>query len=406
MTFFTMLVGSGVRAVPTVLIDDFQGEFGWGVDLVSLAVGVNLVLFGLTAPFGAGLMERFGVRAVVSTAFAAMASAVALSLAMRSVWQLIVLWGVVVGAASGCVSSPLAAIVATRWFHSRRGLATGLLSAAYATGQLVFLPALAALSTGPGWRWASGLVIAATILVVPAVVTVLRDRPRDLGLAPYGAVDLDPVPTPRGNPFVDTIRTLRQAARHRAFWLLAGTFFVCGFTTVGIVATHLIPAAHDHAISETTAAGLLALIGVFDIIGTTLSGWLTDRYDPRRLLFAFYALRGASLFLLPYLLEHRSAAIVAFAIVYGLDWVATVPPTVRLATEIFGPERVGIVYGWIFAAHQLGAATAAWTAGLVREGSGSYVLAFIGAGVVGVAAGVVALGVDRLPRALAGAPTR
>jgi MFS family permease len=283
---------------------------------------------------------------VVTVALAAMAAGSAVTIAMSALWQLTLLWGVVIGAATGCLSSPLAAIVATRWFVERRGLVTGLLSAAYATGQLIFLPFLALLVRDAGWRWASAAVALSAAAVAPL-----------------------------------------------AFWLLAGTFFICGATTVGLIATHLIPAAHDHGIGEVQAAGLLAVIGVFDIIGVTASGWLTDRWDARQLLFAFYALRGLSLFFLPFVIGSSDAGLIAFVVVFGLDWVATVPPTVALTVEEFGRERAGVVFGWIFAAHQLGAAAAAWAAGAVRNASESYEVAFMGAGLLGVAAAFLALGI-------------
>jgi sugar phosphate permease len=391
--FLALLVASGVRSTPTILIDPLQEDFGWGVDQISLAISINLVLFGLMAPFSAAMMERFGVRRVVAVALAAVALGSAATVVMTALWQLDLLWGVAIGAATGCLSSPLAAIVATRWFVTRRGLVTGVLSAAYATGQLVFLPILAVLTRELGWRWASGAVALTAALAVPLAWALLRERPADVGLPPYGAAELEPPAPPARNPFAATLAGLVLGLGSRSFWLLAGTFFICGATTVGVIGTHLIPAAHDHGIGQVAAAGLLALIGVFDIVGTTLSGWLTDRWDPRQLLFAFYALRGLSLFFLPFVLGASDAGLAAFVVVYGLDWVATVPPTVALTVEAFGRERAGVVFGWIFAAHQLGAAAAAWAAGVVRAASESYELAFLGAGALGVLAAALALGI-------------
>lgn len=401
--FVALLVASGVRSTPTVLIDPLREEFGWGVDRISLAISINLVLFGLMAPFSAALMERFGVRRVVGVALAAVALGSAATVAMTALWQLNLLWGVVIGAATGCLSSPLAAIVATRWFVGRRGLVTGLLSAAYATGQLAFLPVLALITRELGWRWASGAVAITAALAVPLTVALLRDRPAELGLAPYGGDAVEPAPAPARNPFAATLAGLVLGLGSRSVWLLAGTFFICGATTVGVIGTHLIPAAHDHGIGEVAAAGLLAVIGVFDIVGTTLSGWLTDRWDPRQLLFAFYALRGLSLFFLPFVLGSSTAGLMAFVVVYGLDWVATVPPTVALTVEAVGRERAGVVFGWIFAAHQLGAAAAAWAAGAVRAASESYELAFLGAGALGVLAALLALGIETRGRPAAAA---
>jgi sugar phosphate permease len=401
--FVALLVASGVRSTPTVLIDPLREDFGWGVDRISLAISINLLLFGLMAPVSVALMERFGLRRVVGVALAAVALGSAATVAMTALWQLDLLWGLVIGAATGCLSSPLAAIVATRWFVERRGLVTGMLSAAYATGQLVFLPILAVITRELGWQWASGAVAVAAALAVPLAVALLRERPADLGLPPYGAAAVEP-DVPRGrNPFAATAVGLVLGLGSRSFWLLAGTFFICGATTVGVIGTHLIPAAHDHGIGEVAAAGLLAVIGVFDIAGTTLSGWLTDRWDPRQLLFAFYALRGLSLFFLPFVLGASRAGLVAFVVVYGLDWVATVPPTVALTVQAFGREQAGIVFGWIFAAHQLGAAAAAWAAGAVRAASESYELAFLGAGALGVLAAFLALGIAARGRPAAAA---
>ena len=395
--FVTLLVGSGLRSMPTVMIDPLGDEFGWRVDQISLAIAVNLVLFGLMAPFSAALMERFGVRPVVGVALGAVAVASAATVWMNALWQLDLLWGLVIGAATGCLATPLAAIVATRWFVTRRGLVTGLLSSAYAAGQLVFLPLLALVTREAGWRWAAGIVALVAAVAVPLAVSLLRERPADLGLPPFGGSVIEVAP-PLANPFAATVQGLALGLRSRTFWILAGTFFICGATTVGVIGTHLIPAAHDHGIGAVTAASLLAVIGVFDIVGTTLSGWLTDRWDPRQLLFAFYALRGLSLFFLPYVLGSSSVGMAAFVVVYGLDWVATVPPTVALTVEAFGRDRAGVVFGWIFAAHQLGAATAAWATGAVRTAADSYQPAFMGAGVLGVLAALLILGVGAARR--------
>jgi MFS family permease len=401
--FVALLIASGVRATPTILIGPLDEEFGWRVDQVSLAISINLVLFGLMAPFSAALMERFGVRRVVAVALAATAAGSAATIGMSALWELTLLWGVVIGAATGCLSSPLAAVVATRWFVERRGLVTGVLSAAYATGQLIFLPVLAVLARAD-WRWASAAVAISAAAAVPVAVALLRERPADLGIPPYGAREVEPPVAAGGNPFAATAAGLVVGLRSRAFWLLAGTFFVCGATTVGVIGTHLIPAAHDHGIGEVQAAGLLAAIGIFDILGVTASGWLTDRWDARQLLFAFYTLRGLSLFFLPFALGASDAGLIAFVVVFGLDWVATVPPTVALTVEAFGRRRAGVVFGWIFAAHQLGAAAAAWAAGAVRNAAESYEIAFMGAGLLGVAAAFMALGIASRGRPAAAAP--
>ncbi|MGE0027342.1 MAG: MFS transporter [Thermoleophilia bacterium] len=397
-SFVVLLVAAGTRAAPTVMIGPLGDEFGWGVDQISLAIGINLVMFGAMAPFSAALMDRFGVRRVAVVALTAMAAGSAATIAMTSLWQLDLLWGVVIGAATGCLSSPLAAIVATRWFVARRGLATGLLSAAYASGQLVFLPSLAFTTREAGWQWAALLVALAAAACIPVTLLLIRDHPADRGVPPFGSTVVEPPPRVPGNPFARTVLALREAAATRIFWLLAGTFFICGATTVGIIGTHLIPAAHDHGIGEVQAASLLAVIGVFDLIGVTTSGWLTDRWDPARLLFCFYALRGLSLFFLPLVLGETALGMAAFVVVFGLDWVATVPPTVAITVAHFGRERAGVVFGWIFAAHQLGAAASAWAGGVVRASADTYVPAFLGTGLLGIAAAAMTLGMGGVRR--------
>jgi len=310
-------------------------------------------------------------------------------------WQLVLLWGVVVGLGAGCMATVLAATVANRWFVERRGLVLGILTAASATGQLIFLPTLAWLATDVGWRWAAVATAAGALLVIPLVARFLRDWPRDVGQRPYGATADDPPQTaPTTNPIVAAVDGLRFAAGSRDFWLLAGTFFVCGFSTNGLIGTHMIPAGVDHGMAATTAAGLLAAIGVFDVIGTTASGWLTDRWDPRQLLFAYYGLRGLSLLFLPAAFGATGSALILFVVFYGLDWVATVPPTISLASDIFGRQRGPIVYGWIFSAHQVGAA-AATGAGVVRTVTGDYLLAFLAAGALCLLAAVMVLGIGR-----------
>lgn len=395
VVLLALVMSAGFRSTTGLLIDPLQGEFGWSKGAISLAVSVNLVLFGLVAPFAAALMERFGVRRVMLAALAVVAGASALTTVIDSPWQLDLLWGVAMGSATGAISVPLAAIVATRWFARRRGLVTGVLTASTATGQLVFLPLLAVLVAAWGWRSASWTVsIVAVAIVVPAVALFMRDRPEDVGLHAYGAEAAEP-PVPRRNPFAAAVEGLAIGARSPTFWLLGGSFFVCGATTTGLIATHLIPAAHDHGMGEVAAASLLAAVGIFDVAGTIASGYLTDRYDSRRLLCVYYALRGLSLIALPAAFGSPHAGLLAFAVVYGLDWVATVPPTVALTIQHFGQERAGVVFGWVFACHQLGAAAAAGVAGVVRDAEGSYSSAFVGFGVLALAASVLVLRIRR-----------
>jgi MFS family permease len=395
-TFLALVMASGFRSVTGVLLVPLHDRFGWSHETISLAVFINLMCFGLGAPFAAALVERFGVRRVVGTALGIIGLSALLTTQMTQPWHMYLLWGVVNGLATGAISVPLSAVVATRWFVARRGLVTGLLGASYASGQLVFLPLLAWIA-GFDWRWAAVTVgVVALVVVLPIAVAFMRDRPEDAGLKPYGAGEDWVPPPPSVASFRGAIHALHEAIYSRTFWLLAGTFYICGATTNGLVSTHLIPAAHDHGISQIAAASTLAMIGLFDIAGTTASGWLTDRYDPRKLLFAYYALRGLALLALPTALGVPEVMIL-FAVVYGLDWVATVPPTIALTAKEWGPEKVGVLFGWIFASHQLGAATAAWAAGAVRTGTGGYGIAFLVAGGLAVAAAGAVL-VIRSPR--------
>jgi sugar phosphate permease len=395
VTFVTLITTAGFRATPGVLIVPLQNEFGWSRGTISVAVSLGLLLFGLTAPFSAALMERFGVRRVMLVALVTIAAGASLTTLMNAPWQLDLLWGVVVGSATGAVSVPLAATVATRWFESRRGLVTGILTASNASGQMVFLPVLAVLASNYGWRYAALAVSAVAIVVVfPIVALVVRDRPQSIGLEPYGATTPVPVPERSRRPFRPAIDGLLLGVRSRTFWLLSASFFICGLSTNGLVGTHLIPAAVDHHMTAVAGASLLALMGVFDVIGTTLSGWLTDRLDPRRLLAWYYALRGLAVIALPYAFG-STAALVAFAVFYGLDWVATVPPTVALTADRFGAARVGVVFAWIFASHQLGAAFAAWAAGASRGWFGSYTFAFVSAGALCLLAAGLSLRIAR-----------
>jgi len=390
VTFLTLLGASGFRSTPGVLIAPLRAEFGWNTAVISLAVSINLLLFGLSGPFAAALTERFGLRRVVVTALLFVAAGSALTTVMRAPWQLDLLWGVIVGAGTGMMASVFAATVANRWFVKRRGTVLGALSAASATGQLVFLPLLAWLVVHAGWRWAALAVSSGALLVVPLVALLMRNDPRDVGLRAYGETEEVAPVRARGNPIAIAFGGLRLGVRSRDFWLLAGSFFICGATTNGLIGTHLIPASMDHGMSEVTAASLLAFVGIFDIIGTTLSGVLTDRFDSRWLLCWYYTLRGISLLFLPYAIASTHLNLFAFVVFYGLDWVATVPPTVALTTKVFGRGQAAVIFGWIFAAHQFGAAAAASGAGILRTWLGDYQLTFLSAGLLClVAAGLV-----------------
>ncbi len=345
---------------------------------ISLAVSVNLVLYGLVAPFAAALMDRFGIRTVVSVALSLVALGAGASVFMTASWQLLIFWGLLIGGGTGAMALVLAATIADRWFTSRRGLVMGVLTAGQATGQLLILPLVAAIAEDLGWRPASLIIGAVALAVIPLSVWVLRDRPSDKGVLPYGAdpkTYVEPPPV-TGSAMKRAIDGLRFAAKHRAFWALAIAFAVCGMTTNGLIGVHFIPSAHDHGMPAATAAGLLAAVGVFDILGTVASGWLTDRFNPRVLLAIYYSFRGVSLLLLPVLLSDVvHVNMVAFIVIYGLDWVATVPPTAALCRAIF-KERSTIVFGWVFAAHQIGAAIAAFGAGVVRDVFGEYTYAW------------------------------
>jgi MFS family permease len=402
VAFTLLLVTAGIRSVPGVLMLPLEQEFGWTRATVSAAVGVNLLLFGLGGPFAAALMERFGMRRVMIGALAVLAGAVALTTQMRAIWQLTLLWGVFGGLGSGALAGWVAATVANRWFVTQRGLVVGLLTASTATGQLVFLPLLATIIEQLGWRSAVTLVAAITIAIIPLVALVIRNRPQDLGLRPYGATAAE-ASAPAlavANPIRLAFQTLRDCVRSRDFLLLAASFFICGASTNGLIGTHMIPASHDHGIPEVAAAGLLALIGVFDVIGTLASGWLSDRWSSRWLLFWYYSLRGLSLLFLPFAYDLGQTGLLFFIVFYGLDWVATVPPTVRLTADIFGKARVSTVYAWLFASHQLGASLAAVLAGTIRVWRGSYQLSFIGASVLCLLAAALVLQINAKARPL------
>lgn len=378
VTFLTLVATAGFRSAPSVLVVPLEEAFGWSRDDISLAVAINILLFGLTAPFAAALMERFGIRRVVMTALTTVGIGAFSTIFMTKPWHLIGLWGVVVGIGTGSMALVFAATIANRWFVAKRGLVVGILTAATATGQLIFLPGLSSLATNVGWKSVSITVSCGAFIMVPLIFIFLKERPSSAGVKPFGApsnwVEPEQNKTNAGRL---AVQTLRAASKKRDFWFLVGSFFVCGLSTSGLIGTHFIPAAHDHGMGEVTAASLLALVGVFDVVGTIFSGWLTDRYDPRKLLFVYYFFRGLSLFLLPSILfatVHPSTLV--FVIFYGLDWVATVPPTVLLCRQVLGPQLTPVVYGWVFAAHQIGGSAAAFGAAVLHTKFGDYATAF------------------------------
>ena len=403
VTFLVLLASAAFRSSVGVMIVPIEDDLGWTRSATSLAVSVNLVVYGVTAPFGAALMERFGIRRIAAIALLLMAAGTGLTTVMTASWQLVVLWGLLVGLGAGCTALVFGALVTSRWFVHRRGLVLGVLGAAWATGQLVFLPLLARVIEDNGWRYASTAIALACILLIPLVWFVMADRPSDVGLRPYGATDevteaeLEQNSTHSGWAAAGTaVTVLREASRSRAFWLLAGTFFICGWTTNGIISTHFIPAMHDHGMAATAAASMLAVVGIFDIIGTIGSGWLSDRFDPRILLAVYYGLRGTALIALPVFLGPEiDPPLIVIMMFFGLDWVATVPPTALLCTRIFGPERGPIVFGWVFASHMIGGAVAAAASGAIREAAGDYATAWFLAGALALLAAVASLAIPR-----------
>lgn len=391
VTFAALLISAGLRATPGVLMMPLEQHFGWDRTTISLAAAIGIFLYGLVGPFAAALMMSIGIRLTMLGGLFLMAFSTFASLWMRFPWEYVLSWGVFSGIGSGAVASVLAAAVVNRWFATRQGLVMGLLSASTATGALVFLPFLAWLSRDGAWRPVVLTVSLACLVLVPIVALVVPEHPEDIGTRRFGEAPevVRSASVRPGRTVGVAFHVLRRAVGVPVFWLLFGTFFVCGLTTNGLIGTHMIAFCADHGVAPVAAAGLLSLMGFFDLLGTTASGWLTDRYDPRVLLVIYYGLRGLSLIALPFM-PFDGVSLSVFAVFYGLDWIATVPPTVKLANAAFGQEEAPIVFGWVLTGHQLGAATAAFGAGVIRDASGSYLLAFLSAGAMGViAAGVL-----------------
>ena len=388
-TFATLVTTAGILTAPTMFIQPMEAEFGWDARPISIAIGIQIALFGLTGPFAAAAMERYGVRRTVIAALCLLAAAEFGITFVRAAWQLPI-WGAAVGLGAGSIALMLGTTIATRWFEARRGVVLGLFAAGNATGALVFLPLFGQVIARAGWRPCALILSGTALALIPLVLFVLRDRPADVGLPPYGATEIDRTVPARVNPVRRAFGTLREAMRARAFWILAGTFFICGASTNGLIGAHLVPACGDHGIPETRAAGLLAAMGALDLVGTTASGWLSDRYSSRWLLFWYYGLRGLSLLFLPAAFGFGFLGLPIFAVFYGLDWIATVPPTVKLTASAFGRERAPLFFGWIAAAHQLGAGATAFAAGAVRSAIGSYNDAFVVSGLLClIAAGLI-----------------
>ena len=396
VTFFALLVSAGVRSTPGVLMLPLQMHFGWDRATISFSAAIGIFLYGLVGPFAAALMMSIGIKRTMLCGLVLMSIATFASLWMTTPWQYVLSWGVFSGIGTGAVASVLGAAVVTRWFATRQGLVMGLLSASTATGSLIFLPLLAWLARLGDWRPVVIAVSIACALLIPLVALLVPEHPGDVGTRRFGETADTPPATGLKQAATPTLAftALFRAARTPVFWLLFGTFFVCGLTTNGLIGTHMIAFCGDHGIAPVAAAGLLSMMGFFDLFGTTASGWLTDRYDPRKLLFVYYLLRGLSLIALPFL-DFGAMSLTAFAVLYGLDWIATVPPTVKLANVSFGERDAPIVFGWVLVGHQLGAATAAFGAGLIREQTGTYLPAFVAAGGFAVVASVVVLTVGQ-----------
>ena len=399
VVFLVMLVTAGLRSTPSVMMQSMEHDLGWSRATISGALSINLALFGLTGPFAAAAMQRFGIRPTVLSALLILAIAIGLSSLMTARWQMLMIWGVVVGLGTGVTAMTLGATVVSRWFSTRRGLAMGLLTASSATGQLLFLPLLAAVVERHGWRPVVLIVAAAAAVVFIPVAFLLPEHPDKVGARKFGeAADAPVVPvTKAGNPVHVAFGALKDAVKVRDFWLLFFSFFVCGASTNGYIGTHFIAMCGDHGMSEVRGASILAAMGAFDLIGTTASGWLSDRFNNRVLLFWYYGLRGLALIFLPWAFGIEYFGLPIFALFYGLDWIATVPPTVRLTTDIFGSQKAPIVFGWIVAGHQLGAAFAALGAGLIRSSLGSYTVATIISGGLCVVSALVVLRIYRRP---------
>lgn len=399
VTFLTLIAAAAFRSTTSPLMIPLETEFQWTRSLTSTALSMNLLFYGLTAPFAATMMNRFGVRRVVAFALILVAVGSGSTIWMTQVWQLYLYWGVFVGFGTGCLALVFASMVANRWFHKHRSLVTGIFSAAYATGQLVFLPLITDIADNSGWRSGAIVVAVFALLIVPVFWFVYRERPSDVNAFPVGASheiveDAKPAVSIREN-----FAVLFQAARRLPFWVLAGTFFVCGWTTNGLIGAHFIPAAHDHGMPSTMAAGLLAVVGIFDFVGTIASGWLTDRVNPVLLLVIYYGFRGIALFTVPFVLGPTvEPPLLFFVVFYGLDWIATVPPTVELCRRYFGLTNSPVIYGWVFASHMVGAAIAAGFAGLIRDTQGDYYIAWITAAVLCLVASVAVLALKPNPQ--------
>jgi sugar phosphate permease len=398
-TFVTLVSAAGVLSALTMFVRPFESEFGWSAGQISMAQALQIALFGLTGPFAAAAMERYGVRRTIAAALALLTCTSLIVTRVTAIWQLLIL-STFVGFGAGSIALTLGATVANRWFVKNRGTVVGIFTAGNATGQLVFLPMFGTLIEHQGWRICAYILSGLTFTLIGVFCLLMSERPVDVAIPPWGGKAIEPAPTHKRDPLTEAFATLRQASRSRTFWLLAGSFFICGASTNGLIGAHLVPACGDRGIPETRAAGLLAMMGLFDLCGTTMSGWLSDRCDSRWLLFWYYGLRGLSLLFLPFAFGLGLFGLPVFAVFYGLDWIATVPPTIRIATVAFGRERAPIVFGWIATAHQLGAASTALATGWSRTATGTYDTAFVTSGALCMLGSMLVLCIARRPQTL------
>ncbi|HXZ01940.1 MAG TPA: MFS transporter [Stellaceae bacterium] len=395
VTFLVLLAAVGIRVTPSVLIVPLERDFGWSRGTISFAISLNIVLYGLIGPFAGALMQQLGIRRTVLLALALVGASVAASTLMTAPWQLVLAWGLAVGLGTGVTALVLGATIVNRWFAKQQGLVMGIIAASTATGQLVFLPLLAALAESAGWRPVVWVAAVVAVAMIPVVALLLPESPAAIGLAPYGAAENAAMGgVARANPVHLALAALGRASRSGGFWLLFASFFICGASTNGLIGTHLISYCFDYGIPEVQGASLLAVMGVFDLVGTTASGWLSDRFDSRYLLFWYYGLRGLSLLYLPYS-GFSLYGLSIFAVFYGLDWLATVPPTVRLATDLFGAQDAPIIFGWLLAGHQLGAGVTAFEAGLLRSLLGAYLVPVLISGTFCLLAALLVLYIGR-----------
>jgi MFS family permease len=400
ISFFSIIVAGIVRSSSGVFIEPFENDLGWDRSVISLAFAVGLFLYGISGPFMAALIEVFGLKKIMVLSMATLLTGTLLTFIMQQSWQLIIIWGIIIGLGSGLFLTVLSPYVANRWFEKRRGLATGILTASTATGQLILLPILAIIIDKYSWYWAIGLIMILSVIMLVIILLFMKNSPKEVGILPYGLEKEkeDNMDEQKKNPIIIAFNGLFEAVKVKEFWLLAGSFFICGLSTSGLIGTHFVSYCISFGIPLVTAATLLSFMGVFDLVGTTLSGWLSDRFDNRWLLFWYYSLRGASLVLLPFALTEDSyTLLVIFAVFYGLDWIATVPPTIGISRRIFGVEKSGIIYGWIFASHQAGAAVAAFGGGLIYKIFNSYTWAFFLAGIFCLLASLFVIVIKKQP---------